>query len=63
MCDVSDKTNSKMNGICQIKGCVYQIDCIECGQLYIGKTMQPLYIRFNQHKGDICHPRLTQIKI
>ena len=23
--------------------------------LYIGETMQPLYMRFNQHKGDIRH--------
>ena len=44
-----------MYGICQIKGCVYRIDCIECGQFYIGKTMQSLYMRFNQHKGDIRH--------
>ena len=35
--------------------CVYRIDCIECGQFYIGKTKQPLYMRFNQHKGDIRH--------
>ena len=52
-CDICDKTSSKMDGICQIKGCVYRIDCIECGQFYIGETMQHLYMRYNQHKGDI----------
>ena len=31
---------------------VYRIDCIECAQFYIGETMQSLYERFNQHKGD-----------
>ena len=55
-CDICDKKNSKMDGICQIKGCAYRIDCTECGQFYIGETMQPLYMRYNQHKGDIRHP-------
>ena len=45
----------KMVGICQIKGCVYRIDCIECGQFYTDETMQPLHMRFYQHKGDIRH--------
>ena len=44
-----------MDNTCQIKRCVGRVDCIECGQFYIGETMQTLYMRFNQHKGDIRH--------
>ena len=54
-CDICDKTNSKMDSTYQIKGCVYRIDCIECGQFYIDETMQSLYMRFYQYKGDIRH--------
>ena len=43
------------NGLCQVKGCVYRINCVECNDFYNGETTQPLYLRYVQHLGDMCH--------
>ena len=45
------------NGLCQVKGCVYRINCVECNGFYIGETMQPLHLRYAQHLGDMRHPQ------
>jgi hypothetical protein len=54
-CDICNSNNNK-DGTCQIKGCIYKIVCNACGLFYIGETMQPLYMRYGQHLGDIRHP-------
>ena len=41
------------NGICKIKGVIYQIECSLCGQIYIGETGRPLADRIKEHLADI----------
>ena len=45
--------------LCQVKGCVYRICCDECrpNGFHISETMQPLYLRYAQHLGDMRHPQ------
>ena len=45
------------NGLCQVKGCVYRINCDECNGFNMGETIQHLYLRYVQHLGDMRHPR------
>ena len=48
------------NGLCQVKGCVYRINCDECNGFYISETMQPLYFHFTQHLGDMRHLQIQR---
>ena len=43
------------NVLCQVKGFVYRINCVECNDFYIGETMQHLYLRYVQHLSDMRH--------
>ena len=32
-----------------LEGCVYCIECAQCGEIYIGETGRKLYIRLKEH--------------
>lgn len=34
-------------------GCIYQVPCADCDQVYIGETQQKLGMRMKQHKYDV----------
>ena len=36
------------------------IQCVQCGQQYVGETGQPLHARMNNHQADIIHNRVTE---
>jgi len=46
-------------------GTIYQIECLETGLVYIGKTTQTLKKRFSQHKNDskIGQDRCTSYEV
>ena len=37
---------------CRTRGCVYQLECVECGRKYRGQTGNSGYERVNQHFDD-----------
>ena len=43
------------NGLCQVKGCVYRVNCDECNGFYTGE--QPYYFRYAQHLVELSHPQ------
>ena len=43
------------SGTCKLKGVVYEIECSECGEKYIGETGRFLVERIKEHLSDLRH--------
>ena len=47
--DCSVCPHTVKNNICKVRECVYEIKCVECGEIYIGETSRSLHERFKEH--------------
>ena len=47
-------------GLCMIKGAVYELSCLDCGEKYIGEAGRPLVDRIKEHLADLEHYNRTK---
>ncbi len=45
---------------CTIKGIIYYVTCLRCGDLYIGETGRMLADRFREHLADIRNAKVDK---
>ena len=45
---------------CKTRNVIYLIQCKKCKLQYVGETQNPLHIRLNGHRSDICNKRLKK---
>lgn len=49
----------RRRGDCAQKGVVYQLECLPCGDLYVGETGRVLAIRVKEHLADERRQKLA----
>ena len=52
--------NIRTHMTCKSSNIVYLITCRKCSVQYVGETENPLHIRMNGHRSDICMGKLEK---